>query len=72
MSGIIRVSGRQWGGHTVSEMITALASETAHAHLATRPLLVVRNGNLVDASAYGTTVIGEGDEITVMPFTAGG
>jgi sulfur carrier protein ThiS len=72
MSGIIRISGREWGGRKVAEVIAHLASEPANSSLASRPLLVIRNGSLVSAADYDDTVIALGDEITVMPFTAGG
>lgn len=72
MSGFIRVSGSQFNGCTVLEALNRLVSDPQYAYLKDQPVIVIRNGNLVISSDYGSVFISENDEITVMKLLVGG
>lgn len=72
MSGIIRISGSQFNGCTVLEALKQLASDPKYAYLKDQPVMVIRNGNMVISSDYGSVLISENDEITIMKMLVGG
>ena len=73
MPGMIRVTGAQYAGCSVAEVVRRLsASDPQCAAITKKAYFVLLNGNQIQAAAYENVTVKEEDVIMVVPLVAGG